>query len=59
MHYLRKYVFERIETNNKKDIMLEKVDRFVCENVWYFQAFIFLRSSRDMIDWENETSVEW
>ena len=39
MHCFRKYVFERIETNNKKNIILEKVDRFVCENVWYFQIF--------------------
>ena len=39
IYCFKKCVFERIETNNKKNIMLEKVDQFIYENVWYFQAF--------------------
>ena len=33
MHCFRKYDFERIETNNKTNVMLEKSNQFVCENV--------------------------
>ena len=33
VHCFKNCVFERIEINKKKNILLEKSNRFICENV--------------------------
>ena len=39
IYYFEKYNFKKIATNNKTLWYSRKVDRFVYENVWYFQVF--------------------